>query len=121
MGFFKNLFNRPQKPGMPVDIADEDFEQLVLASDIPAVVSFYSKSCPHCQVMAGLLNELGPEYAGRVNVYRINAAHNPETSRMYQIRGIPALVFFKNHRPRDKVVGLLALNPLRERFDLLIK
>ncbi len=120
MGFLSNLFSREPKPGKPIEIGDEDFEQLVLASDTPAVVSFFNSSCPHCQVMTGLLNELGPEYAGKVNVFRLNANNNPETARMYQIRSVPASVFFKNHRPRDIQVGLVALNPLREKFEQLV-
>lgn len=120
MGLLDKLFNRQPQPGKPLEINDENFEQLVLASDTPAVVSFFRASCSHCQVMSGLLNELGPLYADRVKVYKMNASNNPETARMYQIRSVPTTVFFKNHRPRDMQVGLIALNNLRDKFNQLI-
>ena len=121
MGLLDKLFNRQPKPGKPVEITDYEFEQLVLASETPAVVSFYSSSCPHCQVMAGLLNEIGPDYAGRVNIFKINANENPDASRMYQIQSVPTLVFFKDHRAQNKQVGLIALNPLTQAIEELAK
>ncbi|MCP4582754.1 MAG: thioredoxin [candidate division Zixibacteria bacterium] len=120
MGLLDKLFNRQPKPGAPVDITDYDFEQLVLASDTPAVVNFYSTSCSHCQVMGGLLREIGPNYVERVNIFKININENPETARMYQIQSVPTLVFFRDHRPRDKVIGLIALNPLKQKLDSLL-
>lgn len=121
MGIFKKLFNPSPKPGKPREIADDDFEQEVLASDTPAVVDFYSTTCPPCQVMSGLLSEIGSEYAGKVNVFKLNVNNSPETARMYQIQSVPTLVFFKNHRPLDKVVGLLPLMPLKEKIENLLK
>jgi thioredoxin 1 len=121
MGIFKKLFNHPPKPGKPREITDFEFEQEVLASDTPAVVDFYSTTCPPCKVMSGLLSEIGPDYAGKVNIFKINVNNNPETARMYQIKSVPTLVFFKNHRPVDKVVGLISLIPLREKIDSLLK
>lgn len=119
MGLLDKIFNRQARPGKPREISDEEFEQEVLASDIPAVVDFYSSTCAPCQVMSGLLSEIGPDYAGRVNIFKINVSHNPETARMYQILSVPTLVFFKNHRPKEKVVGLLPLQPLKNKLDQL--
>jgi thioredoxin 1 len=121
MGIFGNLFNRPPKPGKPRELDDNQFEQEVLAADTPAVVDFFSTTCPPCQVMSGLLSDLGPEYAGKVNIFKINVSFNPETARMYQIQSVPTLVFFKNHRPVDKVVGLIPIMPLKEKLDSLAK
>jgi thioredoxin 1 len=119
MGILDKIFSRQPKPEKPREISDEDFEQEVLASDTPAVVDFYSTTCAPCQVMSGLLSEIGPEYAGKVNIFKINVSHNPETVRMYQVQSVPTLVFFKNHRPKEKLTGLLQLEPLKEKFDRL--
>lgn len=120
MGLLDKLFNRPLKSGKPRELSDEQFEQEVLASDIPAVVDFYSATCVPCQVMSGLLSEIGPEYAERVNIFKINVSYNPETARMYQVQSVPTLVFFKNHRPREKSVGLMPLMPLKAKLNQLI-
>ena len=119
MGFLKSLFDRPPKPGKPRPITDESFEQEVLASDIPAVVDFWSPKCPPCQVMGGLLNEIGPEYAGRVNIFKLNVDQNLHTTVQYQVQSIPTVILFSNGRAVDRIVGLLPLNPLRQKLDRL--
>ncbi|MBD3380862.1 MAG: thiol reductase thioredoxin [candidate division Zixibacteria bacterium] len=119
MGLFDKLFKRTPKAGEPVEINDENFEQMVLASDTPAVVDFYSNRCSPCHVMGGLLSEVGPDYADRVNIFKLNVDDNPQSATHYQVMSVPTLVFFKNHRPVDKVAGLIQLNPLRAKLDSL--
>ena len=119
MGIFKDLFNRTPKPGKPVAVTDETFEPEVLAGVLPAVVDFWSRTCPPCHVMAGLLNEIGPDYIDRVRMFKVDVETNPETARLYQIQSVPTLVFIRNGRVVDRVVGLMPLNPLRQKLDLL--
>ena len=121
MGFFKSLFNRTPKPGKPRPITDEFFEQEVLASDIPAAVDFWSPKCPPCQVMGGLLNEIGPKYAGRVNIFKLNVDQNPHTAVQYQVQSIPTVILFRNGKAVDRIVGLLPLNPLSQKLDRLAR
>jgi thioredoxin 1 len=119
MGFLKSLFSRTPQPGKPRPITDESFEQEVLASDIPSVVNFWSPQCSHCQVMSGLLDEIGPDYAGRVNIFKLNVLQNPETTASCQVQGTPTLILFRKGRAVDRIVGLLPLNPLRHKLDSL--
>jgi len=121
MGFFKSLFSRPPKPGKPRPITDESFEQEVLAPDVPAVVSFWSPRCPHCQVMSGLLDEIGPDYVGRVNIFKLNVLQNPITAAQYEVLGTPTLILFRKGRAVDRIVGLMPLNPLREKLEGLAR
>ena len=121
MGLFKGLFNREPKPGKPRPVTDESFEQDVLASDIPAVVDFWSPRCPPCQVMGGLLNEIGPEYVGRVNIFKLNVDQNRQTAINYQVMNIPTIILFRNGKVVDRIIGLLPLNPLKEKLDRLAR
>lgn len=117
MGFFQKLFGSGEKPGKPKAVTDQTFESEVLAGEVPAVVDFWSSTCAPCQVMSGLLAELGPEYAGRVNIFKLRVDQNPETAARYQVQGVPTLVFFRNGKMVDRHVGLLPLRPLKEKLD----
>lgn len=121
MGFFRNLFNRKPKPGEPRPVTDESFEQEVLASDIPAVVDFWSSHCSPCHVMGGLLDEIGPDYAGRVSIFKLNVDQNHQTATNYQIMSVPTVILFRNGRVVDRIVGLLPMIPLREKLDRLLR
>jgi thioredoxin 1 len=121
MGFLKNLFFRPPKPGKPIPITDASFQQEVFGSDLPAAVDFWSPRCTHCQVMGGLLDEIGPDYVGRVNIFKANVEQNPQTAMRYQIRGVPTVILFHRGKPVERIVGLMPLKPLRAKLDSLAR
>lgn len=121
MALFKNLFKRKPQPGKPRPVDDVSFEQEVIASDIPAAVDFWSATCPPCQVMGGLLNEIGPDYVGRVNIFKLNVNQNPDITGRYMVRGIPTLILFRGGREVDRIVGLMPLNQLRKKLDWLAR
>jgi len=121
MGFLDRLFNREPKPGKPRKLTDETFRDEVLSSGIPSVIDFWSLSCPPCQVMGGLLSEIGPDYAGRVNIFKLNVDRNPKITAMYQVQSLPTLIFLRGGRVVDRVVGLLPLNPLKRKLDRLAR
>ena len=71
--------------------------------------------------MKGLLDEIGPDYVGRVNIFQLNVDENPETAMRYQIMSVPTLILFHRGRPRERITGLIPLHPLREKFDRLAR
>jgi thioredoxin len=121
MGFLKDLFSKPPKPGKPLPVTDVSFAEDVLKSEIPVVVDFWSARCSPCQVMGGLLDEIGPDYAGRVRIFKLNVDQNPKTAAEYQVQSVPTVLLFRKGKPVDRIVGLLPLNPLRARLDSLAR
>ena len=119
MSFFKKLFNKEPVPGRPLPVTDDTFETEVLASPLPVVVDFWSPKCPPCQVMAGLLNEIGPNYINRVKLLKLNVEQNPETAIRFQIQSVPTLIIFRKGKAVERLTGLIPLNPLREMMDKL--
>ena len=65
----------------------ENFEELVLKSELPVLVDFYSDSCIPCKMMAGVVGDIEDDYEGKLNVYKVNAVSYthltlPTTSRV---------------------------------------
>lgn len=50
----------------------ENFEELVLKSELPVLVDFYSDSCIPCKMMAGVVGDIEDDYEGKLNVYKVN-------------------------------------------------
>ena len=71
--------------------------------------------------MGGLLNEIGPDYVGRVNIFKLNVTQSPETAARFQIRSVPTVVFLRGETLIVTIVGLLPLIPLREKLDRLAR
>ncbi|MBN1211546.1 MAG: thioredoxin fold domain-containing protein [candidate division Zixibacteria bacterium] len=119
MGIFDKIFNRPPKPGKPLPVTDDSFELEVLKSSVPVVVDFWSSKCPPCQVMGGLLNELGPQFAGKVKILKLRVEENPVVTAQFQIMSVPTIIFFRNGKMVDRVTGLIPLRPLKEKLEQL--
>ncbi|UCE20524.1 MAG: thioredoxin [Gemmatimonadota bacterium] len=98
---------------------DDNFEAEVLKSDLPVVVDFWATWCRPCQVMSGLMSELAKEYAGRVNVYKMNVDQCRGTAQAFGIRSIPTVILFKSGAAVDRVVGLMPKDELAKKFDAL--
>ena len=120
MSILKDIFGSGVvKPGKPIETTDATFDQDVLKSDIPVLLDFWSPTCMPCQVMGGLLREVGTEYAGRVNIFKLNVSQNMKTAAAFRIHSIPTLMFIKDGRIVDQVIGLIPIDTLRQKLDKL--
>jgi thioredoxin 1 len=90
---------------MVLEFTDANFQTDVLQSDKLTVVDFWAEWCGPCRAIGPIIEELGREYDGKVNVGKVNVDHNSEVSVNYGITSIPAILFFKNGEVVDKLVG----------------
>jgi thioredoxin 1 len=67
------------------------------------------------------VDELAKEYTGRVKIMKLNTDENPEVAGRYQIMGIPTLLFFKDGKVIDKLVGALSRTQYKEKIENLLK
>lgn len=66
------------------------------ANPRPVVVEFWAAWCTPCRAMEPALLRTGDEFAGRVDLWRINADEQPEVLRSLKIFGIPTMILFQN-------------------------
>lgn len=114
MGFLKRLLGLDTKPGEPESIGDDRFEEEVVRSDLPCVVEIYNLWCSSCQVMAGLLNEVGPDYVGKVKFFKVNADRSPFIPQRFQVSGVPTILLIERGEVIDRLTGLVPLDELRD-------
>jgi thioredoxin-like negative regulator of GroEL len=114
MGFLKRLLGLETKPGEPETLPDEVFEETVKTSDMPMFVLFFSTWCSGCQVMHGLLNEVGPEYLGRARFYKMDVTRSPGAVTALEIRGVPVIAVFGPGGEADRTAGLMNITELRD-------
>lgn len=90
----------------PITVTDATFSQKVLQSPLPVLVDVWAPWCDPCRMIAPIIEELAQEFAGRIHVVKLNSDKNPYTASQYQIQGIPTLLFIKNGKLVDRVVGV---------------
>ncbi len=113
MGFLKKLLGLETQPGEPENLPDEFFEETVTRPDMPVFVFFFNNWCSGCQVMHGLINEVGPEYIGRARFYKMDATRSPRAVTTLEIRGVPVLAVFTPGGAADRMTGLINITELR--------
>ncbi len=103
-----------------VIILDEsNFDREVTQHDKPVIVDFWAEWCGPCKMIAPLLDEIAREKLETVKVAKVNVDENQSLSFKYNIRAIPALLFFKNGQLRDQVTGVTSKKDLLTRIEAL--
>jgi thioredoxin 1 len=100
-----------------VHITDESFENDVLKAEQPVLVDYWAEWCGPCKVIAPILGEIAEEYAGKLQVAKLNIDENPATPPKYGIRGIPTLMLFKDGNVEATKVGALSKSQLSAFLD----
>ena len=102
------------------EVSDATFEQEVLKSSQPVLVDFWAVWCGPCKAIAPVVDSLATAYAGKLKVAKVNVDENGATPSRYGIRGIPTLLFFKDGKVADQVVGYVPQNVIEEKVQRLL-
>ena len=102
---------------MAVEFTEENFESLAIKSDKLVMVDFWAEWCGPCRMMGPHVEELASEYDGKALVGKVNVDLHGGIAAQFGVRNIPTIVFLKNGKLVDKVVGAVPKNQLAEKLE----
>lgn len=73
-------------------VTTANFKDEVLSNAKPVLVDFWAEWCGPCRMVSPIVDELGTEYAEKLDVVKVNVDEEPELAQQYGITGIPALL-----------------------------
>ncbi len=88
-------------------VTDNSFATEVLQATTPVLVDFWAEWCGPCKMLAPTIEMVAKEFTGKVKIAKLNVDENNSTSANYDVRGIPALILFKEGKVVATKVGVL--------------
>ena len=111
---------RPLLLDRPIAVTDEDFERVVRETEVPVMVDFYADWCGPCRVVAPVLEELSKEYAGKLNIYKVDTDKEQELAAMFGIRSIPSILFVPKEGQPQMAMGALPKDALKDAISSVL-
>ncbi len=105
---------------MVIDVSDQTFENEVIKSALPVLLDLWAPWCGPCRMVAPIIDRLAGKYDDRVKFCRLNVDENPQTAAKYRIMSIPTLMFFKDGKVADTVIGAVPERILQPKIDALL-
>ncbi len=105
----------------PITITDENFDAEVLQSDKPVIIDFWAVWCGPCKMIAPIMEEFAVEYDGRVKVGKLDVDNNQKSAIKYGVRSIPTVLYFKNGKLVDTIIGAVPKVHFKQKLEALLK
>jgi thioredoxin len=99
-----------------LDTTSATFDADVLQGTLPVLLDFWAPWCGPCVALAPQLEMLATQYAGKLRVIKLNVDDHPDVSQRFAVRGIPALLMFRDGEIVHRVAG-----PSQSRLRVLVE
>jgi thioredoxin 1 len=134
---------KADKPGDPgtkstaasnvVQLSDDNFKKMIYNYEInkewkfegekPAIIDFYADWCAPCRQLSPLVEEIAKEYAGKIDVFKVDTEKEKILAQKLGITGLPTLLFIPEKGMPQVTMGALPKESLVKAINeiLLIK
>ena len=102
-----------------LQLTEQNFDETLAAHSEVLMVDFWAEWCGPCRAIAPVLDDLAKEAGGRVTLAKVNVDENPGLAARYGIRSIPTVLFMKDGKVADQIIGAVPKAKIKEKLDTL--
>ena len=102
---------------MVLEVTDQTFDKEVLKSPVPVLVDLWAPWCGPCRSVGPVVEALSEKNMGKLKFCKVNVDENQRTASAYNVMSIPTLIFFKNGKAVDTVVGAVPEAVLQQKIN----
>ncbi|HPJ77645.1 MAG TPA: thioredoxin domain-containing protein [Prolixibacteraceae bacterium] len=81
-------------------------QEWVFLGNKPAIIDFYADWCGPCKIASPILEEVSHEFAGKIDVYKIDTQKEQELAAVFGVRSIPAFLYIPRNGKPTMIPGI---------------
>jgi thioredoxin len=98
---------------------ERNYDEALVAADGIMMVDFWAAWCGPCRTIGPILEDLARTSGGAVTLAKVNVDENPGLAARYGIRSIPTILFVKDGKVQDQVVGAVPKTQIQTKLNAL--
>jgi thioredoxin 1 len=102
------------------NVAEADFQSVVIESDVPCLVDFWADWCGPCLALGPVLEQIASERQGKIKICKVNVEEAPELAARFNIRAIPYMAFINGGQKVGELVGNQAKQNILKAIDAMV-
>ena len=102
------------------EFKEDSFKVDVLDSTKPVLVDFWAEWCGPCKMLTPTINEIADKFSGKAIIGKLNVDENPSIASDYGIRSIPSLLFFKDGKVQNQIMGAVSKSDIEKALNEII-
>jgi len=116
-----SLDKASEKENVGLDqLSIEEFGKITKSNTI-VVIDFFAVWCGPCKRLSPMLEQFSKEYGNKIKVVKIDVDKNPLIAQYFRIESIPLLLFYKDGKLVNQVMGLPEKVELKSELEKLVK
>lgn len=98
-------------------LSDENFKKEILESKLPCLVDFWAEWCGPCRKVTPIVEEMAEEFKGKFKIAKLNVDEGQKTALTFGVMSIPMLMFFKDGKVIEQVIGAINKAELKSKIE----
>ena len=101
-------------------VTGADWELEVEKSEIPVLVDFWATWCQPCLRLGPTLDQVAEDFHGQAKVLKVDVDQEQDLAVKYGVMQIPNLVFFKDGKQVDQIMGVVPKSVIADKLQRLV-
>ena len=101
-------------------VTGADWEAEVEKSDMPVLVDFWASWCQPCLRLGPTLDQVAEDFDGKAKVLKVDVDVEQDLAVKYGVMQIPNLVFFKDGKQVDQIMGVVPKSVIADKLQKLV-